>query len=43
MGYYVRIVKSNCYLLLDKADEAHRLMCELNQHNDLKRESAISI
>jgi len=36
MGYYVNIVHSTAVLPKENVEEAYTLMCELNQHNDLK-------
>jgi hypothetical protein len=37
MGYYVDLADSNAYIPTDKLDEAYEILCELNNHNDLKR------
>jgi hypothetical protein len=36
MGYYVSLTDSNAYIPADKLDEAYKLLCDLNQRNDLK-------
>lgn len=36
MGYYVDLVETNAYIPKDKLDEAYNILCELNQHNELK-------
>lgn len=36
MGYYVNIVNSTCTLSKKKADKAYKILCELNNRNDLK-------
>jgi hypothetical protein len=37
MGYYVTLTETNATIPADKLDEAYTLLCELNQHNELKR------
>jgi hypothetical protein len=37
MGYYVTLEGNNAYIRKDKLDEAYAILCELNQHNELKR------
>lgn len=37
MGYYVTLEGNNAYIRKDKLDEAYTILCELNQHNELKR------
>ena len=36
MGYYVSLTDSNAIIPADKLDEAYKLLCDLNQRNDLK-------
>lgn len=36
MGYYVDLIDHNAYLPAESLDEAYRIMCELNDHNDIK-------
>lgn len=36
MGYYVRIVKSTAMVLAENLDRVYQIMCELNNHNELK-------
>jgi hypothetical protein len=36
MGYYVSLTDTNAYIPADKLDEAYKLLCDLNQRNDLK-------
>lgn len=36
MGYYVTLIESNASIPANKLDEAYTLLCELNQHNELK-------
>lgn len=36
MGYYIDLVDSNAYIPTDKLDEAYEILCELNNHNELK-------
>jgi hypothetical protein len=37
MGYFVTLEETNAYIPSDKLDEAYAIMCELNNHNELKR------
>jgi hypothetical protein len=37
MGYYVTLEGNNAYIRKDKLDEAYKILCELNNHNELKR------
>lgn len=37
MGYYVQIIESNVYIPSEHLDDAYKAMCELNNHNELKR------
>jgi len=37
MGYYVTLEGNNAYVRKDKLDEAYKILCELNNHNELKR------
>lgn len=37
MGYYIQITSSDCRLPKAKADEAYRIMCQLNWDNSNKR------
>jgi hypothetical protein len=36
MGYYVSLTDTNAIIPADKLDEAYKLLCDLNQRNDLK-------
>lgn len=36
MGYYVSLTDTNANIPADKLDEAYKLLCDLNQRNDLK-------
>lgn len=37
MGYYVTLNDTNAVIPKDKLDEAYKILCDLNQRNDLKR------
>ena len=37
MGYYVTLEGNNAYIRKDKLDEAYKILCELNNHTELKR------
>ena len=37
MGYYVNLIDTNAYIPKDKLEEAYKILCELNNHNELKR------
>jgi hypothetical protein len=37
MGYFVTLEQTNAYIPSNKLDEAYAIMCELNNHNELKR------
>jgi len=37
MGYYVTLEGNNAYIRKDQLNEAYTILCELNQHNELKR------
>ena len=36
MGYYVELIEYNAKLLQSDLDEAYKILCDLNQKNDLK-------
>lgn len=37
MGYYVNLLENNAIIPTAKLDEAYKILCELNNHNELKR------
>ena len=37
MGYYVRIVKSTAMVPAGNLERVYQIMCELNNHNELKQ------
>lgn len=37
MGYYVRTTNTNFFLAKENFEQAHQLMCSLNQHDEMKR------
>lgn len=37
MGYYVSTIDVNFTIKADKSEEAYKALCELNNHNELKR------
>ncbi len=41
MGYYVELIEQNAKLLKSDLDKAYEIMCELNNHNELKTGGSI--